>query len=560
MSSRPARQIRLGQSARTALAEGVSIVARTVQYTLGPRGRLVVLDSRFGTPELSPSYIDRHLDSPLLADDGHAISQEILVGDTFVNQGILLARDAGRTVKRRVGDGSTTAIILADALVRDGIRAIAAGADPQALERGIERAVGEALDRLQASAQAVSNGELAQVATAAAHGDQELGDLVARAIDQAPSGHIRLEPGRIRETTLETSSEYVIDRGLVTPAIVTDHECVEARLDNALVLLVDAKVTSARDLANALEIAASAGRPLLVIGEEFDPDAMAMLTVNFLQRRVVAVPVQSPGYGESRRETFEDLAAITGATVVGGPVGVPLAEVTASEFGGADRVTVRRRETGIAGGHGSRETVAIRSAVLAQGVDEAENVHKRDALDYRRALIDGTGVTIITVGGATETEVRSRVRAGEDALAAARAARADGIVAGAGVALVSAASAIDLTGDGDERNGARIVASALEAPTRALAGSIGLEPGAVVEGVRRAPFGYGPDIINGGALCDLARAGIIDAVTTLTTALGAAAYYAKRIVGAEGLIVQPIYAGRYRGTEAEGGPANLTMS
>jgi chaperonin GroEL len=560
MSSRPARQIKLGQSARTALAEGVSIVARTVRPTLGPRGRFVVLDSRFGTPELSPSYIDRHMDSPLLADDGHAISQEILIGDTFVNQGILLARDAGRTVKRKVGDGSTTAIILTDALANQGIKAIAAGADPRALERGIDRAVSEVLEQLVASAQPVTNGELAQVATAAAHGDRELGGLIAQAIEREPAGHIRLEPGRTAETTLDTSSEYVIDRGLMTPAIVTDHERVEARLDDALVLLVDAKVTGARDLAGALEIAASVSRPLLVIGEEFDADAMAMLTVNFLQRRVVAVPVQSPGYGESRRETFEDLAAITGATLVAGSSGVPLADVTVAELGEAERVTVRRRETAISGGHGAEEIVAIRSAVLAQGADEADNVHERDALDSRRALIDGTGVTTITVGGATDTEVRSRVRAGEDALAAARAARAGGIVAGAGVALISAADAIEVTGDGDERNGGRIVASALEAPIRALAGSIGLEPGAVVAGVRRAPGGHGPDIVNGGALCDLAGAGIIDAVATLTAALAAAAYYAKRIVSSEGLIVQPIYAGRYRGTEAEGGPANLTMS
>jgi chaperonin GroEL len=560
MSSRPARQIKLGQSARTALAEGVSIVARTVEHTLGPRGRFVVLDSRFGTPELSPSYIDRHLDAPLLADDGHAISQEILVADTFVNQGILLARDAGRLAKRKVGDGSTTAIILTDALVKQGITAIAAGADPRALERGIDRAVDEALEQLKASAQAVNNGELGHVATAAARGDRELGGLIAQALERTPVGHIRLEPGRTHETTLATSSEYVIDRGLLTPAILTDHERVEAHLEDALVLLVDARVTRARDLAPALEIAASSGRPLLIIGEEFEPDAMAMLTVNFLQRRVTAVPIQSPGYGESRREAFEDLAAITGATVVGGADGVPLAEVTAGELGGAEQVTVRRRETAISGGHGAERIVAIRSAVLAQAVDDAENVHERDALDSRRALIDGTGVTIITVGGATDTEVRGRVRAGEDALAAGRAARADGIVAGAGVALVSAADAIDLAGEGDERNGRRIVASALEAPTRALAKSIGLEPGAVVESVRRAPRGHGPDILNGGALCDLAAAGIIDAVATLTTALGAAAYYAKRILGSEGLIVQPIYAGRYRGTEAEGGPANLTMS
>jgi chaperonin GroEL len=565
VSSRPARKLRYGADAREALAAGVDLVARAVGPTFGPRGRVVVLDSRFGTPELSPSYIDRKMDSPILADDGHAVAQEILVADTFLNQGVLLARDAGRAIKLSTGDGSTTAILLTQGLVQGGVKAIASGAEPRAVERGMEAAVDQALERLRAAATPISGPEqVSRVASSAAGGDSELADLVARALEQAKGGHIAFEPSRRHESSLEVSTDYAIDRGLVSPQFVTDEETQQAILEDAYVLIVDAKVTRGRDLAPALELAAAAKRPLLILAEEFDADALALLTVNFINHKVVGVPVESPGYGESRRETLGDIAAWTGATVVGGPDQRKLPDVKLEDLGEAGRIAVSRGLTRIADGRGGRDAVAIRVASLARMAAEADNVHDRDELDDRRARLGGQGVATVAIGGLTETEVRGRTRAAQDALGAARSALRHGVLPGGAATLVRVAGELEAPAadtaalHNDDAVGFALVRDALTAPLRVLASTAGLDAGHVVHTVRAAPAGHGYDFEN-GCVCDLMEAGIVDSAGVICEALESAAYVAKRVIATEVLIVQPIYAGKYLGTAAEGGPANLSM-
>ena len=358
---RPPRKLKYGAEARRALAAGVDLVGQTVRPTLGPRGRLVTPDTRFGAPELSPSYIDRKLDSPLLADDGHAVAQEILIGDTFVNQGVLLARDAGRGVKLKVGDGSTTAILLTQALVHGGLRAVDAGFEARAVERGMELASDQALARLAGQARAVSGREqLTHVATSAAGGDRELGELVAGALEQVGRGHVAFEPSRRVESSLTVHQDYVIDRGLLAPAFVTDQDRQQSILENAYVLIVDAPITRSTELVSALDLAAAAGRPILLFAEDFDADALALLTVNVINHRVVAVPVKSPGYGASRQQLLGDVAALTGAVLVGGAAQRALTTVKAEDLGQAGRIVVDRHVTRIAEGRGRRETVAMR--------------------------------------------------------------------------------------------------------------------------------------------------------------------------------------------------------
>lgn len=565
MSSRPARKIRHGLDAREALARGIDVVARTVAPTFGPRGRVVVLDSRFGTPELSPSYIDRRMDSPILADDGHAVAQEILVADTFVNQGILLARDAGRAIKLSTGDGSTTAILLTQGLVRGGVKAISSGAHPRAVERGMDAALGQALERLRGAAARVSGrAQLTRVAASAAGGDGELAELVTRALEEVSGGHVAFGPSRRTESSLEVTSDYAIDRGLVAPHFVTDQESQQALLEDAYILIVDSKITRGRELAPALELAAAAGRPLLVIAEELAADALALLTVNVINRNVLAVPVPSPGYGESRRETFADIAALTGASVVGGAGQRALAAVTEEDLGQADRVIVTKQLTRIAGGRGDATVLGVRVAGLARLAVEADNVHDRDAAENRRARLDGQGVATVLIGGLTDTEVRGRTRAAEDALAAVRSAIEEGILPGGASALVRTAAELEPAGAAvgerhdDARIGFELVRDALAAPLRALASTAGLAPGPVVQAVREAPPGHGYDL-DSGELRDLLDAGIVDSAGVICAALESAAYVAKRVISTEVLIVQPIYAGKYLGTAAEGGPANLTM-
>ena len=562
MSSRPARKVRHGVDAREALASGVDLVARTVAPTFGPCGRFVVLDSRFGTPELSPSYIDRKMDSPILADDGHAVAQEILVADTFVNQGVLLARDAGRAIKLSTGDGSTTAILLTQGLVRAGVKAIASGAHPRAVERGMDAAVGQALEVLRAAARPISGGEQVTRVAASAGGDEELAELVARALGEVRGGHVAFEPSRRRESALEVRTDYAIDRGLVSPHFATDQDAQQAVLEDPYLLIVDAKVTRGRDLTPALELAARAKRPLLILAEEFEADALALLTVNFINHKVMAVPVPSPGYGESRRETLGDIAAWTGATVVGGGGQRELTAVKDEDLGEADRITVAKRLTRIAGGRGDAEVVALRVASLARMAAEADNVHDRDELDNRRARLDGQGVATVAIGGLTETEVRGRTRVAQDALAAARSAIERGILPGGASALVEAAKDLDAGAvgapDDDARIGFELVREALAAPLRALASTAAVSPGLVVHAVRAAPPGHGYDF-ESASVRDLLEAGIVDSAGVVCAALESAAYVAKRVIATEVLIVQPIYAGKYLGTVAEGGPANLTM-
>jgi chaperonin GroEL len=550
MSARPARKLRYGSDALRSLADGVHTIAGAVGPTLGPSGGVVMLDSYFGTPEIHVSEIDRRTSSPTIATDGFAISQEILLGDRFVNQGILLAREITKEVKRRAGDGSTTAIVLADTLVSEGVRALAGGVEPQMLQASIKTAITAAVAALPDYARPVDGiNECARIATCAANGDAELGEAVARAVIEHGGEFIAFEDGLEDGISLRLSSEYRIDRGYASPYLVNEPLRDRALLTDALVLLVSGAVREGRALVAALEAARAAGRPLLVIADEFGPDVLALLTVNLKNKRCVTVAVEAPAYGEMRRALLEDLAALTGAELV---TAASVARVSTASLGGADHIAVYRRHTEIVGGHGiDRE---LRCALLSAEAADADNAHERDELLARRARLSGGGVARVGIGGWTDSERRERTRRGEDALRAIGAALDEGVVPGGGATLLRVADTID----GDDP-GSRVVAAALRAPARRIASNAGVDPAVVLAALVSAGEDQTFDVER-RELVDAFEAGIVEPVAIVRTVLETSGFVARRILGTQVLIAQPLYGGRDPDTQREGGPANLTMN
>jgi chaperonin GroEL len=552
------RRVEFGHEARKKLWKGLELASRMVAPTLGPSGRLVVMDSRFGTPEVATSAIDKAFDSPVLGNDGLAIVSEVHIGDPFVNQGIALAREAGRMTKRTAGDGSTTAIVLTAGLVREGMSLLAAGFEPRNLEVAFERALAEALARLLALAVPVSDERtIERVALRAGGGDVELAEAVGSAVALVGSNAVQVERSNETGVSVEVREGLRLDRGAMSPYFLPAPERSQAVLSDCYVLIVNDKIATARELLTVVERVREADRPLLVLAHELDADALALLTVNNMNGRLNAVAVQAPAYGEARRSILEDIAALTGGLVVGNGAGVSLSEAGLRHLGQAREVVVGRKSTTIVGCEGKEDRARLRQ--LETDLRDAGSVYERDELDRRRVQLTGSRFAVLKVGAQTDSESQERTRRAEDALRASQSALREGVVPGGGIAFL-------LAGDADEPNSSEpheraarhAVRRGLEEPLRVLAANAGEDPARVVASVRSLSRRHGFNVET-SAYEDVVASGIVDPVSVGATALRSAAFVARRTLLVEAVVAQPLSGGRLRGMAAEGGPANISM-
>jgi len=551
------RQVKFGYEARRKLFDGLRLASRVVAPTFGPSGRLVVMDSRFGTPEVATSAIDKMFDSPVLGNDGFAIVSEIHTADPFANLGVALAREAGRMTKRTAGDGSTAAIVLTAALVREGMTLLAAGFEAVRLTAALDRAVEEALTHIRDLATPVVDDRvIGEVALRACAGDVELAEAVGSAVALVGSNDVQIEQSNKPGVSVEVREGLRLERGAMSPYFLAPPERSQAVLTDCYVLLVDHKIGTARELLGVADLVAETGRPLLILAHELEADALAMLTVNNLNGSLRAVAVQAPGHGETRRTTIDDVAALTGGLVfVNGAMS--LKRMKLSDLGRAREVVVGRKSTTIVGHRGEKDGTRLRQ--LEVDLRDPASVYERDALDRRRLQLTGNRFAVLRIGAYTDSEGQERVRRGEDALRAARAALLGGIVPGGGVALLRAADAIA----GDRHDPYRAAASravrrALEEPLRTLVSNSGEDASRVVAHVRSLPDWHGFDVAS-RSYKEVSAAGIVDPASTVAIALKNAAYIACRALASEAVIAQPLAGGRFRETAAAGGPANLPM-
>jgi chaperonin GroEL len=519
------KQLSFESAAREALRRGVDQVANAVRVTLGPRGRSVVLDRKFGAPTLT--------------SDGVTIAREIELADPYENLGAQLIKEVLTKTQDVAGDGTTTATVIAQAIVHEGLRHVAAGANPMALKRGIDRAVGAVVEELQRLSQAVQGREqVAQVATISARQDAAVGELLAEAIEKVGrEGVITVEEARGRETRLEVVEGMQIDRGYLSPYFITDTERMEVVLENALVMLYDKRISSLESLLPALEAVVRLGRPLLVIAEEVDGEALAALVVNKLRGNLVSAAVKAPAFGDRRQSMLEDLAVLTGGELLTESTGRRLEQVRPGDFGTVRRVVIDKDTTTLIGGAGEKAAIAARAAEIRRQVAETTSDYDREQLQKRLAHLMG-GVAVIEVGAATEVELKERKARIEDALAATRAAVEEGVVPGGGVALLRAGRVLDgLAVEGDEASGVAIVRRALAEPTRRLAQNAGEEGGMVVERVRAANGSTGWNALT-GELEDLVARGILDPTKVVRVALAHAASIASLLLTTEALVAE----------------------
>src|SRR5689334_19447582 len=479
------KELKYDVDARKALELGVDAVANAVKVTLGPRGRYVVLDKKFGAPTIT--------------NDGVTIAREIEVEDVFQNQGAQLVREVATATNDVAGDGTTTATVLAQAIVRQGLKNVAAGANPLALKRGIEKAVDEVVANIATQAKEVSGkDQIARVATISA-GDEEIGDVIADAIEKVgKDGVVNVEEGQTFGMDLEFTEGMQFDKGYISPYMVTDQERMEAVLEDPYVLIANQKIGSVRDLLPVLEAVIQSGKPLLIIAEDVEGEALATLVVNKLRGTFTGVAVKAPGFGDRRKRMLEDIAILTGGEVITEEMGLKLENTQVSQLGRARRVVVAKDNTTIVDGAGDTEAIKGRISQIKGEVENTDSDFDREKLQERLAKLSG-GVAVVKVGAATETEMKEKKHRVEDALQATRAALEEGIVPGGGVALLEASSAItvDAIENDDERTGARIVLRALEEPLRQIAENSGLEGSVVVADVRKAKKGFGLNAATG---------------------------------------------------------------
>ena len=520
----PAKELRFDDAARSALKHGADAVARAVAVTLGPRGRAVVLDKKFG--------------SPLVTHDGVTIARDLEFKDNFENMGAQLLKEAAIKTNDVAGDGTTTATVLGRAMIAEGLQNLAAGAQPMALRAGMVAALEAAVADVRARSTPISgNQDIRRVATISAD-DAEIGEMIANAFEKVGrEGVVTIEEGRGLDTEVEVVEGMQFDRGYVSPHLVTDQHNMEAVLDDAYVLVSDAKISAVADLLPALELVMRVGRPLLIIAEDVQAEALATLVVNRVRGTVTAVAVKAPAFGERRQAILEDLAALTGATVISEKIGQRLESVRLEQLGTAGRATVTKDTTIIARGGGDPKRVEARTREIRQQIEETTSDWDKEKLQERLAKLTG-GVAIIKVGAATETALKERKARVEDALAATRAAIEAGIVVGGGVALVRAQAAVDkLELEGDERTGARILSRALAEPVRVIAVNAGEEGGVVVQRVRSLSGNEGYDAVT-GTYGDLAAKGVIDPTKVVVSALTNAASIATIMLTTEALVAE----------------------
>ncbi len=518
-----AKQVKYGEEARRYLERGVNALANTVKVTLGPKGRNVVLDRKFGTPQI--------------VNDGVTIAKEIELEDPFENMGAQLVKEVASKTNDVAGDGTTTATVLAQAIIREGMKNVAAGANPMILGKGIQKAVEAAVESLKAQSSPIQNKDsITQVASISAD-DPNIGKLISEAMEKVGNdGVITVEESKSLATELNVVEGMQFDRGYVSAYMVTDTEKMEAVLDDPYILITDKKITNTQEILPLLEQIVQAGRKLLIIAEDVEGEAMATLVVNKLRGTFTCVAVKSPGFGDRRKAMLEDIAILTGGTVISEEVGLDLKDATIDQLGTARTVTVDKENTTIVEGGGDQEQIKNRIASIKTQIEETTSDYDREKLQERLAKLSG-GVAVINVGAATETELKEKKLRIEDALNATRAAIEEGIIPGGGIALLKATSALEnLQVEGDERTGVNIVKNALEAPLRQIAINAGMEGSVIVENVKNNNDpNYGFDALK-GEYGNMVEKGIIDPTKVTRSALQNAASIASMVLTTESLV------------------------
>jgi chaperonin GroEL len=520
-----AKQIIYGEEARKALQSGIDQLADTVKITLGPKGRNVVLDKKFG--------------SPLITNDGVTIAKEIELDCPFENMGAQLVKEVATKTNDAAGDGTTTATLLAQALVREGMKNVTSGANPMVVKKGIESAVKAAVAAIVEDSKKVSgSADIARVATVSS-GSEEIGKLIAEAMEKVSAdGVITLEESKTAETYSDVVEGMQFDRGYITPYMVTDTEKMEAVVDDALILITDKKISNIQEILPLLEQVVQSGRKLIIIAEDVEGEALATLLVNKMRGTFTCVAVKAPGFGDRRKEMLQDIAILTGGQVITSDLGLELKDADMSQLGRAKRVTVQKENTIIVSGEGDKKAIADRIAQIRVQIENTTSDFDREKLQERLAKLSG-GVAVIKVGAATEVEMKEKKMRIEDALSAAKAAVEEGIVAGGGVALINAIPAVEkLAGekDGDEKTGVRIVLKALEEPMRQIAANSGLEGSVIIDAIKRSgKKGYGFDFYKED-YADMIPAGILDPTKVTRSALENAASVAAMVLTTESLV------------------------
>jgi chaperonin GroEL len=518
-----AKQLLFDEAARQALLRGVEKLARAVKATLGPAGRNVILDKKFG--------------SPTITKDGVSVAKEIELECPYENMGAQLIREVSSRTSDIAGDGTTTATVLAEAIYKEGLRNVTAGANPISLQRGIMKATEAIVAQLKVLSKPVSDAkEIAQVASISANSDAEIGGIIAEAMDKVgKDGTITVEEAKGIETTLEVVEGMQFDKGYLSPYFVTNPESMEAFLENAYILINEKKISSLKDMLPLLEKVAKTGRPLLIIAEDVEGEALATLVVNKLRGILNIAAVKAPGFGDRRKAMLEDLAILTGGRVITEDLGIKLEGVELSDLGEAKRISITKENTTIVEGGGTSEGITGRVNQIRRQIEDTTSDYDREKLQERLAKLAG-GVAVINVGAATETEMKEKKARVEDALHATRAAVEEGIVAGGGTALIRAQAAIgDLGLTGDEKTGAGIVSRAVEAPLRQLVANAGREAALIVEHVKNGKGGEGYNVAT-DKFEDLIKSGVVDPTKVTRTALQNAASISGLLLTTEALI------------------------
>src|SRR5438445_427852 len=518
------KELKFNEDARRALERGVNILADAVKVTLGPKGRYVVLDKRFGAPTIT--------------NDGVTIAREIEVEDVFENQGAQLVREVATSTNDVAGDGTTTATLLAQAIVREGLKNVAAGANRMALKRGIEQAVDAVVENLKTQSKKISGKEdIARVATISAR-EREIGDVIADAIEKVgKDGVVNVEEGQTFGLELEFTEGMQFDKGYLSPYMITDAERMEAVLEDPYILVANQKIGAVKDILPVLEQVIQAGRPLLIVAEDVEGESLATIVVNKLRGTFTAVAGKAPGFGDRRKRMLEDVAILSGAAVLPEEMGLKLENTKLSQLGRARKVVVDKDTTTIIDGAGDSNAIKGRIKQLKAEIENTDSDFDREKLQERLAKLAG-GVAVVKVGAATETEMKEKKHRVEDALQATRAALEEGVVPGGGVALLNAAKSIKIDAlEGDEQTGGRIILRALEEPVRQLAENAGLEGSVVVNDVRKAKVGHGLNA-ESGEIVDLVADGVIDPAMVTRSALQNAASIAKNILTTEAIVAE----------------------
>ena len=519
-----AKQIKYGQDARHALESGINQLANTVKITLGPKGRNVVLDKKFG--------------APLITNDGVTIAKEIELEDPFENMGAQLVKEVATKTNDVAGDGTTTATLLAQALVREGLKNVAAGANPMIVRKGIQKAVDAAVEKLLSTAKKVQGKEdIARVASVSA-ANEEIGQLIAEAMEKVTAdGVITVEESKTAETYSEIVEGMQFDRGYITPYMVTDTEKMEAVLDDPYILITDKKISNIQEILPLLEQVMQAGRKMVIIAEDVEGEALSTLIVNKLRGTFVCVPVKAPGFGDRRKEMLQDIAILTGCQVISEELGFDLKDTQISQLGTAKQVKIQKELTIIVDGAGDKNAIADRVAQIRRELEASTSEFDKEKLQERLAKLAG-GVAVIKVGAATETEMKEMKLRIEDALAATKAAVEEGIVAGGGTSyidVIPTVAALLETTEGDEKTGVQIVLKALEEPAWQIAKNAGLEGSVIVDKVKACETGKGFNALV-EEYVDMISAGIVDPVKVTRSALQNAASVASMVLTTESLV------------------------